>query len=114
MLIRYRFLGLRSQGNSLYLADNDALSCLSLPPTGGSVIGLKPESQDELRKRLREMSDHELRRFGQRVGKLATPEGSFGTIEPYAFQLEEAHAEWRRRHPSGSAGAGRTSRLPSI
>jgi hypothetical protein len=78
------------------------------------VIGVKPESQDELRKRLREMSDHELRRFGQRVGKLATPEGSFGTIEPYAFQLEEAHAEWRRRHPSGSAGAGRTSRLPSI
>ncbi len=33
------------------------------------MIGFKPESRDELRERLREMSDLELRRFGLQARK---------------------------------------------
>jgi hypothetical protein len=36
-----------------------------------SMISLKPESPEELRKRLREMSNLELRRFGERARKLS-------------------------------------------
>jgi hypothetical protein len=63
------------------------------------MIGLKPESPEELRSRLREMSDLELRRFGQRARKLSDPKMNFGATEPHVRELEEARAEWRRRHP---------------
>jgi len=67
------------------------------------VIELKPESPEELRKRLREMSDHELRRFGQRARKLSDPKMNLGATGPHVIELEEARAEWRRRHPKKSA-----------
>jgi hypothetical protein len=63
-----------------------------------SMIGLKPESPEELRRRLREMSDVELRRFGQRARKLSDPKINLGATEPYVIELEEARNEWRRRH----------------
>jgi hypothetical protein len=63
------------------------------------MIGLKPESRDELRARLREMSDLELRRFGLQARKLSDPKMNFGATDPYVVQLDEARAEWRRRHP---------------
>jgi hypothetical protein len=63
------------------------------------MIGLAPESPEALRKRLQEMSDLELRRFGQRVAKLANPKFNFGSTEQHAVELETARAEWRRRHP---------------
>jgi hypothetical protein len=63
------------------------------------MIGLKPESRNELRERLREMSDLELRRFGQTARKLSDPKMNFGATDPYVVQLDEARAEWRRRHP---------------
>jgi hypothetical protein len=64
-----------------------------------SMISLKPESPEELRKRLREMSDLELRRFGERARKLSDPKMNLGATEPHVMELEEARAEWRRRHP---------------
>jgi hypothetical protein len=62
------------------------------------MIGLKPESRDELRARLREMSDLELRRFGLQARKLSDPKMYFGSTDPYVVQLDEARKEWRRRH----------------
>ena len=38
------------------------------------MISLKPESPEELRKRLRDMSDLELRRFGERARKPFGPQ----------------------------------------
>jgi hypothetical protein len=63
------------------------------------VINIKPESREELRKRLRDMSNLELRRFGERARKLSDPKMNFGATEPHVVELEEARAEWRRRHP---------------
>jgi hypothetical protein len=66
------------------------------------MIGLKPESPEELRNRLQEMSDLELRRFGQRARQLSDPKTNFGATEPHVRELEEARAEWSRRHPPPS------------
>jgi hypothetical protein len=68
------------------------------------MIGFNPESRDELRASLRKMSDLELRRFGQQASKLSNPKMNFGATEPYVVQLDEARAEWRRRHPKKSIG----------
>ena len=64
-----------------------------------SMISLKPESPEELRKRLRDMSDLELRRFGERARKLSDPKMNLGATAPHVVELEEARTEWRRRHP---------------
>jgi hypothetical protein len=63
------------------------------------MINIKPESPEELRKRLREMSNLELRCFGERARKLSDPKMNFGATEPHVVELDEARAEWRRRHP---------------
>jgi hypothetical protein len=54
------------------------------------VIQLRPESPEELRKGLREMSNLELRRFGERARKLSDPKTNFGATEPHVVELEEA------------------------
>jgi hypothetical protein len=64
-----------------------------------ALIELRPESPEELRKRLREMSDLELRRFGQRARKLSDPKMNLGATGPHVIELEAAREEWRRRHP---------------
>jgi hypothetical protein len=74
------------------------------------MIQLRPESPEELRERLRQMSDLELRRFGKRAAQLSNPKMNFGATEPHLIELEEARAEWRRRHPSNKAA--RITRLP--
>ena len=63
------------------------------------MISLKPESPEELRKRLRDMSDLELRRFGERAPTPSDPKINFGATEPHVKELDKARAEWRRRHP---------------
>jgi hypothetical protein len=59
------------------------------------------ESQErqlqKLRERLRKMSDDELIKFGKIVRGLSEPRVSV-TPDPWKAQLEEARAEWRRRH----------------
>jgi hypothetical protein len=64
-----------------------------------TLIQLRPESPEELRKRLQEMSDFELRRFGQRARQLSDPKMNLRATKPHVMELEEARAEWRRRHP---------------
>jgi hypothetical protein len=64
--------------------------------------GIAFESEEvtlqKLRERLRQMSDEELIKFGKLVRGLSTPRVSV-TPDPWKAQLEEARAEWRRRHP---------------
>jgi hypothetical protein len=54
---------------------------------------------DQLRARLANMTDVELKQFGQSAAYMCSPEANMGT-EPrpvFVLQLEEARAEWRRR-----------------
>jgi hypothetical protein len=39
----------------------------------------------------------------QRARQLSDPKMNFGATEPHVIELEEAKAEWRRRHPKKSA-----------
>ena len=60
-------------------------------------IDLKVE---ELRKRLRAMSETELLRFGQAAKYMCSPEANYGPPrQVFVVQLREARLEWRRRHP---------------
>jgi hypothetical protein len=52
----------------------------------------------KLREGLRLMSDEELVRFGKMVRGLSEPRVGV-TPDPWKTQLQEARAEWRRRHP---------------
>ena len=56
----------------------------------------------KLRERLRSMTDTELVKFGKAVRGLSEPR--VGVIpDPWKEQLQEARAEWRRRHPKAEA-----------
>ena len=48
------------------------------------------------------MSDGDLLRYGRAAASLCRPERQFGHPPRQVFvdQLEEARAEWRRRHPN--------------
>jgi hypothetical protein len=64
------------------------------------MIQSDPENIEQIRARLRKMSDHELRKFGRAASDMADPKKNFGTPNPaFAVQLAEARAEWKRRHP---------------
>jgi hypothetical protein len=56
---------------------------------------------DALRTRLRKMSDEELREFGKAARYMVSPGANMGKpqLPTFVLQLEEARAEWRRRHP---------------
>jgi hypothetical protein len=55
-----------------------------------------PLNVEDLRARLRKMSDPELLRFGQAAKELCRP----GNNNPnFLLQLDEARVEWKRRHP---------------
>jgi hypothetical protein len=89
-----------------------AIALLPTPPRETLMIGSEPENRDELRTRVREMSDLELRRFGRRARDLSNPQNNFGATEPYVIELDEARAEWRRRYPVQDApGRSRISNL---
>jgi hypothetical protein len=52
-----------------------------------------------IRERLRKMSDAQLERHGRAAAYMASPAASYGPVRAtYLVQLEEARAEWRRRH----------------
>jgi hypothetical protein len=55
---------------------------------------------DELRQRLRKMPDEKLREFGAAARYMCSPKAMLGKppLPVYVIQLEEATAEWRRRH----------------
>jgi hypothetical protein len=54
---------------------------------------------DQLRARLRKMSDGELRSFGKAAKFMCSPGANLGKPprEAFVVQLREARAEWRRR-----------------
>jgi hypothetical protein len=56
---------------------------------------------DELRKRLRRMSDTELLRFVQAAKHMCSPGANFehSPRESFVIQLKEAREEWKRRNP---------------
>jgi hypothetical protein len=58
-----------------------------------------PFNVDELWKRLRKMSDAELRTFGQATQHMVSPKANPGQPPPEVFviQLDEARKEWKRR-----------------
>jgi hypothetical protein len=54
---------------------------------------------EQIRERLRTMSDLELRKFGRAASNMADPRKNFRSPNPsFQVQLDEARAEWRRRH----------------
>jgi len=64
------------------------------------MIQTEPENVERIRERLRKMSDIELRKYGRAAGDLADPKKKLGKPNPsFQVQLDEARAEWRRRHP---------------
>ena len=56
---------------------------------------------DALRARLKKMSDEQLRDFGTAARYLVSRFANMGkpALPTFVLQLEEARAEWRRRHP---------------
>jgi hypothetical protein len=56
---------------------------------------------DALRTRFKKMSDEELREFGKAARYMVSPTANMGKspLPAFVLQLEEARAEWRRRHP---------------
>jgi hypothetical protein len=64
----------------------------------GIAFESKEVTLQKLRERLRQMSDDELIKFGKQVRALAAPRVGV-THDPWPAQLQEARAEWRRRHP---------------
>jgi hypothetical protein len=60
-----------------------------------------PLDLDQLRARLRAMSDQALKHWGAAAAHMCTSEANFGAPprEVFVIQLAEARAEWRRRHP---------------
>jgi hypothetical protein len=56
---------------------------------------------DELRARLRKMTDEELIRRGKAGRYMCSPQANFGKppLACFVIQLRETIAEWRRRHP---------------
>lgn len=68
--------------------------------SGVQIIGL---NLDELRARLVEMSDLQLREFGKAARYMVSPQANMGKppLPVYTMQLEEATAEWTRRYPKG-------------
>jgi len=67
---------------------------------GSQSIGLS-SSTEELRTRLKKMSDPDLLRFGQAAKYMCSLEASLGhpPRESFVVQLRETRGEWKRRHP---------------
>jgi hypothetical protein len=78
-------------------------------------IQVMPENVEQIRERLRKMSDLELRQYGRAARNMADPTKNYGAPNPaFQIQLDEARAEWRRRYPANSDGAARLPRLPDL
>jgi hypothetical protein len=61
------------------------------------------------------MTDLELRKYGRAAADMANPKKNYGKANPaFQIQLEEARAEWRRRHPVNPDRAARYSRLSNL
>jgi hypothetical protein len=65
-----------------------------------SAVQMIVFNAEELRTRLRVMPDEKLRQFGEAARYMCTPEANLhkSPLPIYVLRLEEATAEWRRRH----------------
>jgi hypothetical protein len=73
------------------------------------MIQAQPESLEEIRKRLRRLTDAQLIELGRNCRELSDPKPNYGKPNPaFLVQLEEARAEWRRRHPKTSPNSPRS------
>jgi hypothetical protein len=83
--------------------DRDVISCRPVSSRGHMSIQADPESIEQIRERLRKMSDLELRQYGRSARVMSDPTKHFGQPNPaFALQLQEARAEWLRRHPKAT------------
>lgn len=63
------------------------------------MIQSQLETIEQIRERLRKMTELELRKYGRAARDLSDPKKNFGPPNPaFKVQLDEARAEWRRRH----------------
>jgi hypothetical protein len=63
-------------------------------------IEINQDSLEAIRERIRKMTDAELIEYGRTARRMANPRRNYGAPNPaFAVQLDEAKAEWRRRHP---------------
>jgi hypothetical protein len=75
------------------------------------MIQTDPEDIEQIRERLRKMSDLELRKYGRAAADMANPEKNYRKPNPaFQIQLDEARAEWRRLHPNVKEGP----KLPTV
>jgi hypothetical protein len=65
------------------------------------VQGTDPKNAAEIRERVRKMSDEELLRYGAICKSMCSPEANLDkpSLDAWTVQLQEARAEWRKRHP---------------
>jgi hypothetical protein len=71
------------------------------------------ESIEQIRERIRKMSDAELRKYGRAAQNSSDREKNSGPRNPlFQVQLDEARAEWRRRHPAASGR--RSAKMPDL
>jgi hypothetical protein len=81
-----------TEKNTLFLAFSFCPVCF----IGGQT---DPENIEQIRERLRKMSDREPREYGRATAHMADPKNNYGNPNPaFKIQLDEARAEWRRRH----------------
>ena len=70
-----------------------------------SAIGFAEFDVEALRERLQKMTDDQLVKFGKAAAYMCSPKVNRGRPprEEFVIQLQEARAEWRRRHPRSEA-----------
>ena len=65
---------------------------------GIGMIQSEPQSIEQIRERIRKMSDRELREYGRAAASMADPRKNRNPNPSFQIQLDEATAEWKRRH----------------
>jgi hypothetical protein len=73
-------------------------------PVPNQAIAIQTDTDlEQLRARLRKMTDAELRSFGRSASYMCSPGANLGKPprEAFVVQLREARAEWKRRKESG-------------
>ena len=63
------------------------------------MIQLDPGNREEIRLCIQNMDDQQLLRYGQSAKYMSSPDSTGAPSLSFLVQLEEARAEWRRRHP---------------
>ncbi len=73
------------------------------------------ENVEQIRARIRKMSDLELRQYGRAARNMADPRKNFGSPNPsFQIHLDEARVEWRRRHPANAKQGERNPQPPDL